>query len=132
LTGQTPYYPQLDERDCGATCLRMVTEHYGMPLKMERLREVSGTTERGADLAGLESGAQILGFDTLAAEIPYDQLIQGDLLPIILHWDRDHFIVVTEASFHRFQSMILQLESEQCPVMISKRIDMDLVDPGQD
>ena len=66
---------------------------------MERLREVTGTTERGADLGGLEKGAQALGFQTLAAELPYEELLQGDLLPVILHWDRDHFIVVTKVSF---------------------------------
>lgn len=68
---------------------------------MERLREATGTTERGADLLGLETGAKALGFDTLSAELPYDELSQGDLLPVILHWDRDHFIVVTEATFSK-------------------------------
>lgn len=99
LAGNIPYYPQLDERDCGATCLRMITEYYGQSLSMERLREATGTTERGADMSGLEAGAQALGFDTLAADLPYDELLKGDLLPVLLHWDRDHFIVVTKATF---------------------------------
>ncbi len=77
----------------------MVVEHFGVVASMERLREVTDTTERGADMGGLEKGAQILGFQTLAAELPYDELLQGDLLPAILHWDRDHFIVVTKASY---------------------------------
>jgi len=79
----------------------MVAEYYGMPLSMERLREVTRTTERGADLLGLEQGAKALGFETLSAELPYDELIKGDLLPVILHWDRDHFVVVTKASFEK-------------------------------
>lgn len=79
----------------------MVAEYYNMPLSMERLREVTRTTETGADLLGLEQGAQALGFETLSAELPYDELIKGDLLPVILHWDRDHFVVVTEASFEK-------------------------------
>jgi ATP-binding cassette subfamily B protein len=77
----------------------MVVEHFGVVASMERLREVTDTTERGADMGGLEKGAQILGFQTLAAELSYDELLQGDLLPAILHWDRDHFIVVTKASY---------------------------------
>ncbi len=79
----------------------MVTEHFGVSLSMERLRELTETTARGADLAGLEAGARALGFQTLAAEIPYDELLEGDLLPAILHWDRDHFVVVTKASFSK-------------------------------
>ena len=93
------FYPQLDERDCGATCLRMVAEYYGVRTSMERLRELTGTDARGTDMAGLAAGAQALGFETLAAELPYDELTAGDLLPAILHWDRDHFLVASEATF---------------------------------
>ncbi len=95
----TPYYPQLEERDCGATCLRMVAEHYGRDVSMEQLRELTDTDARGTDLGGIERGAQHLSFETLAAEIPFDELAAGDLLPVILHWDRDHFVVVVEADF---------------------------------
>ena len=93
----TPYYPQLAERDCGATCLRMVAEHYGVRTSMARLREVTRTTDSGTDLGGIETGARALGFETLAAELPYDELAAGDLLPAILHWDRDHFVVIASA-----------------------------------
>lgn len=96
-TTTTPYYPQLAERDCGATCLRMVAEHFGVRMSMAYLREVTETTESGTDLGGIEAGARALGFETLAAELPYDELAAGDLLPAILHWDRDHFVVVSSA-----------------------------------
>ena len=96
-TTSTPYYPQLAERDCGATCLRMVAEHFGVRTSMARLREVTETTDSGTDLGGIEAGARALGFETLAAELPYDELAAGDLLPAILHWDRDHFVVVSSA-----------------------------------
>ena len=44
-TTTTPYYPQLAERDCGATCLRMVAEHFGVRMSMAYLREVTETTD---------------------------------------------------------------------------------------
>lgn len=98
-TQDIAFYPQLEERDCGATCLRMVAEAYGVTTSMERLRDLTGTDARGTSMAGLAAGAEALGFETLAAELPYDELTAGDLLPAILHWDRDHFVVATEASF---------------------------------
>ncbi len=97
----TPYYPQLEERDCGATCLRMVLAHHGLAVSMDRLRDLSGTDDRGTDLAGLACAAEALGFDTVAAELSFDELRAPDLWPAILHWDGDHFVVVTEVSEDR-------------------------------
>ena len=93
----TPYYPQLEERDCGATCLRMVLGHHGRDVPMARLLELSGTGAAGADLAGLAGAAEALGFEAVAAELTYDELLAPDLWPAILHWDGDHFVVLTEA-----------------------------------
>jgi len=76
----------------------MVLAGYGKEVPLEQLREITETDAEGTSLAGIERGAKQLGFETLAAELPYDQLIAGDLLPALLHWDRDHFVVVTEAS----------------------------------
>ena len=75
----------------------MVAEQFGVRTSMARLRELTATTDDGTDLGGIEAGARALGFETLAAELPYDELAAGDLLPAILHWDRDHFVVVASA-----------------------------------
>jgi len=32
-----PYYNQLDSRDCGPTCLRMVAKHYGKSYSLQML-----------------------------------------------------------------------------------------------
>ena len=93
----TPFYPQLEERDCGATCLRMILAQHGRAVTMTELRELSGTTQSGADLAGLARAAEALGFEAIAAELDYDDLLGSDLWPALLHWDGDHFVVLTEA-----------------------------------
>ncbi len=97
-TLNTPYYPQLEERDCGATCLRMVLAHHGLAVPMERLRDLSGTDERGTDLAGLTAAAEALGLGAIAADLSYDDLLSADLWPVILHWEGDHFVVVTRVT----------------------------------
>jgi ABC-type bacteriocin/lantibiotic exporter with double-glycine peptidase domain len=32
-----PFYQQLDQMDCGPTCLRMIAKHYGLSLNIQRL-----------------------------------------------------------------------------------------------
>lgn len=93
-----PFYPQLDDKDCGATCLRMVAKYYGVSANMQQLRKLTNTTNSGVSLADIQSAAEQLGFETIAAELPYFQLEKGDLLPVILHWDSDHFVVVSEVN----------------------------------
>lgn len=36
-----PYYKQLDQMDCGPTCLRMVAKHYGRNFTVQTLRQLS-------------------------------------------------------------------------------------------
>ena len=74
----------------------MVAAAYGLEAPARRLRELTRTTQAGTDLAGILAGAEALGFEGLAAELPYDDLVAGDLLPSILHWDRDHFVVAAD------------------------------------
>jgi len=42
-----PYYQQLDSMDCEATCLRMVTKHYGKSYTFNTLRKRSYITPEG-------------------------------------------------------------------------------------
>ncbi len=96
MLNNTPFFPQLDERDCGATCLRMIAVRYGTERSMDQLRQLTRTDDSGANLAGIQEGAEALGLTTLAAELPFTELLRGDLLPAIIHWDKDHFVVVEE------------------------------------
>ncbi len=79
----------------------MVLAHHGLSVPMERLRDLSGTNERGSDLAGLASAAESLGFDTVAADLSFDDLLSRDIWPAILHWDGDHFVVAIRATQDR-------------------------------
>ena len=76
----------------------MVLAHHGVSVPLERLRQLSETTETGTDLSGLSRAAEAAGFDPIAAELSYDELLSPDLWPAILHWDGDHFVVLTELS----------------------------------
>lgn len=79
----------------------MVLAHHGRTAPMAHLRVLSGTTASGADMSGLARAAEALGFEAIAAELDYEDLIAPDLWPAILHWDGDHFVVLTEATAAR-------------------------------
>ncbi len=65
-----PYYKQYDAMDCGPTCLRMVSKHYGRPYSMDTLRQKSGINREGVSLLGISEAAGEIGFRTVAPRWP--------------------------------------------------------------
>lgn len=49
-----PFYRQLDYRDCGPTCLRMIAKFHGKIFSREFLRDKAGITRTGVNMAGIE------------------------------------------------------------------------------
>jgi ATP-binding cassette subfamily B protein len=88
------YYKQLDAMDCGATCLRMIAKWYKRNCTAEYLREQSFTQREGVSMAGLSRASENIGFKTLAIKIDIQKLIDNAVLPCILHWKQDHFVVL--------------------------------------
>ncbi len=97
------YYQQLEEMDCGAACLRMVSRHYGRYYNLEYLREKTRISRDGVSLLGISEGAENLGFQTLALPVTLQQLEEDIPLPCILPWNEEHFVVLHKArkgNFH--------------------------------
>jgi len=101
------FYHQLDSRDCGPTCLRMVTKHYGKSYSLQSLREKSFITRGGVSLLGISEAAECIGFRTTGVRLGWKQLIKEAPLPCIVHWKQNHFVVVydieTSSSFFSFK-----------------------------
>lgn len=91
-----PFYRQLDARDCGPACLRMISASYGRDYSMETLRELSYITREGVSLLGLKEAAGSLGYHSMGVLISPEQLIAEAPLPCILHWNENHFVVLYE------------------------------------
>ncbi|MCX2485506.1 peptidase domain-containing ABC transporter [Pedobacter sp. MR2016-24] len=102
-----PFFKQLDQMDCGPTCLKMVAKFYGRNYKNQRLRTISNINREGVSLLGISEAAEKIGFRTTGANISLGQLSQIDL-PCILHWTQNHFVVLFKiASGFRQQSEYL-------------------------
>ncbi|HEY8918704.1 MAG TPA: peptidase domain-containing ABC transporter [Chitinophaga sp.] len=89
-----PFYKQSDAMDCGPTCLQMVAAFYGRVYPLQHLRNACKISRQGVTFADLMAAAEQLGFKTLSAELPFTVLAQKAPLPCILHWDKQHFVVL--------------------------------------
>lgn len=79
---------------CGATCLRMISKHYGKAYSLPDLLQASGTTREGANLLGISDAAEKLGFRTIGVKITFEKFSKDAILPCIAHWNQNHFVVV--------------------------------------
>jgi len=89
-----PFYKQLDEMDCGPTCLRMIAKHFGKSYSIQKLRDKCSIGREGVSFLGISDAAESIGFRTLAVKLPLEKLISGTPLPCIIHWNQNHFVIV--------------------------------------
>jgi ATP-binding cassette subfamily B protein len=89
-----PVFQQMDQMDCGPTCLRMIARHYGRAFDAEFMRDKCAITREGVSLAGISEAAEAIGMSALAVEVPFETLRDEVPLPAIAHWRQRHFIVV--------------------------------------
>ena len=89
-----PLDRQLDTMDCGPASLKMIAKYYGKYYSLQYLRDLCGNTREGVSLAGISYGAETIGLRSLAAHCSTQDLIIKVPLPIIIHWDNSHFVVL--------------------------------------
>jgi ATP-binding cassette, subfamily B, bacterial len=85
---------QLDLMDCAPACLKMAAKYYGKDYSFDFLRTITYQSKEGVSILSLSEAAEKIGFRTFASRIECDQLIADCLLPAILHWNQDHFVVL--------------------------------------
>ena len=99
-----PHFLQLDAKDCGPTCLRMIAKYYGRNYTLQYLREKSFITREGVSMLGVSDAAETIGFRTNGVKISLDQLKNDAPLPCILHWNQNHFVVLYKVETRRSAS----------------------------
>lgn len=81
--------------DCGPTCLRMIAKFYGKNVSLLSIRKNAQINRSGVSLFGIANAAEKLGFKTISCKISFEQLIDDAPKPCIIHWDNNHYVVVT-------------------------------------
>lgn len=89
-----PFYKQPDSKDCGPTCLRIISKFYNRSISLQQIRKLSETTREGSSLLGLSDAAENLGFRTLGVQINFKTLTENFPFPCIAHWNKNHFVVI--------------------------------------
>ena len=88
-----PYYKQLEGKDCGPTCLKMIAEFYGKSFSINHIRNLCDTTREGSSMLGIVQAAEKLNLNTFATKISFTTLLEAPL-PCIVLWESNHYIVV--------------------------------------
>ena len=56
-----PFFHQMDEMDCGPTCLNIVAASHGKQFPMENLRKLCYKSRTGVSLLSLSDAAESIG-----------------------------------------------------------------------
>lgn len=89
-----PLYKQYDAMDCGPSCLRMIAKHYGKDYSLQFFRDKSYASREGTSLLCLRDAARAIGMNAQCVLVSLEHLANEAVLPCIVHWNRDHFVVV--------------------------------------
>lgn len=88
-----PFYKQLEGKDCGPTCLKIISAYYKHHLSIQDLRNLSKTTRDGSSLYNISKAAEKIGFDTFGTKLSFENLLEAPL-PCIVFWRNYHYVVL--------------------------------------
>lgn len=95
LRKKTPSILQTEAAECGLACLAMVASFHGYRVDLASLRHKHAISLKGTNLKWLREMASRLELRSRAVKLELDHLDKL-ALPAILHWDMNHFVVLTE------------------------------------
>lgn len=94
------YLLQHTTSECGLACIGSALNYFGSRLSLADLREKFPTGTRGTRLDELIFMAHATGLVTSAIKLERDELSHLRL-PAILHWDKDHYVLLLKANERR-------------------------------
>lgn len=91
----TPVILAAEAAECGLACMTMIARHYGHDVDLNGLRQRFSFSISGANLRSLIELADQLGFASRPLKVELDDLNKIQL-PTVLHWNLNHFVVLTQ------------------------------------
>ncbi|GEK16130.1 peptidase domain-containing ABC transporter [Aliivibrio fischeri] len=92
-----PLIMQSEVSECGLACLAMISSFYGYKINLSPLRKKLTLDSNGINLKQLMNVANQLHFSSRALQCSLNEIEQLSL-PCILHWNMDHFVVLTRVT----------------------------------
>jgi len=97
LSNTTPMILQSEISECGLACLAMVASYFGQIQTLQSIRKKRRIGIQGTNLKHLIELGDSLGLASRALQCPIDEVHKLQM-PCILHWDLNHFVVLTKVS----------------------------------
>ncbi len=94
IAAKAPSILQSEASECGLASLAMIAHFHGYRVSLSELRRRFGVSLKGATLRDLIRIADQIGLASRPLRLELDGLSQLRL-PCILHWDLNHFVVLT-------------------------------------
>lgn len=114
---RAPLVLQTEAAECGLACLAMVAGFHGYRIDLASLRAKYSVSLKGTTLANLVTLAGSLGLRSRPLRLDLDSLSKLQL-PAILHWDLNHFVVLTEV--RRTSAVVLDPARGRCALSLSQ------------
>lgn len=89
-----PVMMQMEATECGAASLAMVLASYGRWVPLEKMRVDCGVSRDGSNALNIVKAARLHGLTTRGGRVALEDL-KGLPMPCILHWEYNHFVVMT-------------------------------------
>ena len=124
---KTPLIHQQQNTECGPACIAMVCSYHGLQLDMVSFRQqclLHNLSLQGMNLLQLNQLAALNKLTPRAVQCEVEELAQLPL-PCVLHWDMQHFVVLTKLS-GRGKKVVFQINDpaggtrQLTPIQLSK------------
>ena len=97
LQPKVPVILQSEAPECGIACLAMVASYHGHRTDLSAMRLRLSPSLKGVTLKHVAQIGETMGLTARGVQVPLESL--GKLrLPAILHWDMNHFVVLTRVA----------------------------------
>lgn len=97
MSKSVPLILQSEIAECGLASVAMIASYHGHKFDMPAMRKRFSANLRGMTLPQIIQLSDTLGLAARALQCPLDQAHKISL-PCILHWDMNHFVVLTKVS----------------------------------
>lgn len=95
-----PLILQSEAPECGIACVAMVASYHGHRTDLAAMRMRLAPSMKGVTLQHIASIAQSMNLSPRGVQAPLE-VLNKLRLPAILHWDMNHFVVLTRADGRR-------------------------------
>lgn len=91
---RVPVLQQMSMVECGATCLAMILTYYGRQTTLSEIRERYRAERDGLSALSIVKVARSYGLRTRAISLKNQEEFRHVPLPVIAHWNFNHFLII--------------------------------------